>query len=55
MDLRSDNDARTVALAFKLEDTNYGQLTYIRIYQGTVRKGNELFNTGARRSSRWAG
>ncbi|MFW5683683.1 MAG: elongation factor G [Spirochaetota bacterium] len=49
VDLRADNDAKTVALAFKLEDTNYGQLTYIRIYQGTVKKGDELLNIRSRK------
>jgi elongation factor G len=47
--LSASSDAKTVALAFKLEDTNYGQLTYIRIYQGTVRKGDELYNTRSRK------
>lgn len=49
VDLTASSDAKTVALAFKLEDTNYGQLTYIRIYQGTVKKGGELFNVRSRK------
>lgn len=47
--LESDETKPTVALAFKLEDGQYGQLTYIRVYQGKIKKGDELYNTRSRK------
>ncbi|HOX91564.1 MAG TPA: elongation factor G, partial [Spirochaetales bacterium] len=45
----ADEKKPTIALAFKLEDGQYGQLTYVRIYQGSLKKGDELINTRARK------
>jgi elongation factor G len=40
--LTSDPDKPLICLAFKLEDGRYGQLSYLRIYQGTLAKGKEI-------------
>ncbi|MCL2092747.1 MAG: elongation factor G [Treponema sp.] len=48
-ELNSDEKSPTVALGFKLEDGQYGQLTLVRIYQGVIKKGEELLNTRSRK------
>ena len=50
--LAADPDSPLVAMAFKLVEEQYGQLTYVRIYQGTLKKGHFYFNSRQRRRGR---
>lgn len=40
-----DPEGFLLAMAFKITDEQFGQLTYTRIYRGTVTKGDTVFNT----------
>ncbi len=49
VELSCDESKPCVSLGFKLEDGQYGQLTYVRVYQGCLKKGEELYNTRSRK------
>lgn len=47
-----DFDKPLVCMAFKITDEQFGQLTYTRIYQGTLKKGETIFNTRTKKKVR---
>ena len=41
-------------MAFKIVDDEFGQLTYTRVYQGTVAKGETYFNQRTGKKERFS-
>ena len=50
--LASDPDAPLVAMVFKIADESFGQLSYVRIYQGKLAKGQQYRNARTSRTLR---
>ncbi|EHN78650.1 elongation factor G, partial [Streptomyces coelicoflavus ZG0656] len=48
----ADPAAPMAALAFKVNATPTGRLTYLRVYSGTIEKGDTVWDTGTRRTER---
>ena len=52
--LETNPDKPFVGMAFKIVDEAFGQLTYMRLYQGTIERGGTYFNQRTGRSERFS-
>jgi elongation factor G len=53
-DLTPDPTKPLVAMAFKIVDDPYGQLTFMRIYQGSIKKGEAYINQRTSQKQRFS-
>lgn len=54
MPLEPDKSKPFVGMAFKIVEDPFGQLTFMRIYQGTVKKGETYFNQRTSKKERFS-
>lgn len=54
VELKPDPRRPMVAMAFKIVEDPYGTLTFLRIYQGSVEKGNSYYNQRTGRKERFS-
>jgi elongation factor G len=54
IELKPDPKAPFVGMAFKLVDDQFGQLTFMRVYQGTIAKGETYVNQRTGRKERFS-
>jgi elongation factor G len=52
VELEPAKDKDLVCMAFKITDEQFGQLTYTRVYQGTLNKGETVYNTRTKKKTR---
>ena len=54
IELKPDASLPFVGMAFKITDDEFGQLTFMRIYQGTIQKGQGYVNQRTGRTERFS-
>lgn len=52
--LESDSQKKFAGMAFKIVDDEYGQLTFMRIYQGSIFKGEQYYNQRTGKKERFS-